>query len=238
MDEEQVQDQALNQDVQADVTESPSVEAEAAPAEAPQVQEELKAEPKPRNNASSRIRELVDEKKQLAAERDNYAQLLQQAQNMQIPDNISEDQLRALQVDAGYATAKVQELERKLAFQEFTKEVDSVEQQYSELNPESEDYNEPLAKALSEAYEEGFVVKDQNGRFVGTKKSLKDFTSQMLEAYRTAATKEVARTKAAIDRQVAEAAVTPQSTNQSNEAKPFESLSIKEMEERLGIVHN
>lgn len=234
MDEE-IQTPAENENVVApDVTESPTVEAEAAPAEAPEV-EEPKDEPKPRNNASSRIRELVSKTKQLEAERNQYAEMLQNNAQMPVPENLSEDQYRALAADANYATVRVQDLERRLAYKDFTSEVDVVEQKYPELNPESDGYNSKLAEALAKTYEEGFIVKDKNGRFVSQKKSLSDFTKEMLDAYRTAEIKGATKTQEALAQQAAESVVTPQSTNNS-ETKAFKDLSIEEMEKQLGVV--
>lgn len=241
--DEQSEPQAQNEPVVTDdVTVSPAVEentevvpapdaeAEAPSKEEPKVEEEVK----PRNNAQSRIKELVNEKKQLAAERDQYADLLQQGNQMQVPDNLTEEQYRALATDANYAAVKVQELERKLALKDFTTEVDSVELKYPELNPESDQYNESLAKALSGAYEKGFIEVDSKGHFIGTKKSLEEFTEEMIAPYRDAMTKGAARSKEVLDRQAGEAAVTPQTTTSSG-TTDFAAKSITEMEAEIGF---
>lgn len=235
--DDNIQDQALNDTPQVqEVTESPAVEpAEATTeAEAPEVQEVPTEEPKPRNNAQSRIRELVNEKKQVEAERNQYAELLQQANNQPIPDNLSEDEFRALQASATYAATEVQQLKRELAVERFEKEVDAVEAKFPELNPNSDQYNEKLADALSKQYAEGFIEKDRNGNFIRTRKSLEAFTSEMIDAYRDAMTKGATQTKEVLQQQAAEAAVTPQ-TNSQSEPKAFENLSIKEMEAQLGF---
>lgn len=236
MDEQQVPQEALNEPVEADVTESPTVE----PTEAQPVEESQPIEQddsKPKRGAESRIRELVSEKKQLEAERNQYAELLQQSQQMPIPENLSEEQYRALATDANYATLKVQELERKMAQKDFSTEVDLVEQTYPELNPKSDKYDEKLAESMAKAYESGFVVKDRNGNFAGTKMSLKEFTDMMIQPYREALVKGAAQTSEALSQQASEAVVTPESS-QTSEPKAFEDLSIKEMEAKLGVVRH
>lgn len=237
MDEE-IQ-QAENLDVQeTNVTESPAVEEQPeVQQEAQEVVEEPAQETKPRNGAQSRIKELVSKTKQLEAERNQYADLLQQANNTQVPENLSEDEFRALQASATYAASEVQQLKRQMAQKDFSNEVDLIEQTYPELNPNSDSYNEKLAETLATAYEEGFIVKDSQGNFVGTRKSLKEFTESMVAPYRDAINKGAAQTGEAINRQVAEAVVTPQ-TSTTSEPKPFAELSIKEMEAKLGVVRN
>ena len=236
MDEE-IQ-QAENIDVQeTDVTESPAVEEQPEAQQAEPVVEEPTEEPKARNGAQSRIKELVSKTKQLEAERNQYADLLQQANNSQVPENLSEDEYRALQASATYAATEVQQLKRQMAQDKFSNEVDLVEQTFPELNPNSEQYNEKLADTLAKAYEEAYLLTDQSGQFVGTKKSLKDFTEAMITPYRDAMTRGAVQTGEALDRQAAEAVVTPQ-TSTSSEPKPFADLSIKEMEARLGTVRN
>lgn len=236
---DEIQDTAVNEsvDTSQDVTDSPAVEAVDTVDEQTEQSDvqEVQEQPKPRNNAPSRIKQLLGEKKQLEAERDQFAEMLQQQAQVQVPDNLTEDQYRALTADASYAALEVQNLKRQLAYKDFANEVDIVEKEYPELNPESDNYNEDLAKALSTAYEEGYMVKDNNGRFVSTKKSLKDFTSQMIKAYRTAEVKGATKTQEALAKQASEAVVTSQN-NSSSETTDFKDLSIEEMEKKLGVV--
>lgn len=234
--DENIQEPAVNTDVQAsDVTESPAVEATDVQDVAPVVEDTTQEEPKARNNAQSRLREVLGDKKQLKAENEQLRQMLEQQAQMPVPDNLTEDQYRALATDAQYAAVEVQNLKRQLAYKDFNNEIDLVEQKFPELNPESDSYNPKLAETLSEVYNEGFIVRDQNGNFVATKKSLNDFTKSVIDAYRTAEVKGAAKTQEALAKQAAEAVVTPDSTKTSD-TKDFSELSIEEMEKKLGTL--
>jgi len=235
MDEE-IQ-QAENIDVPADVTESPTVEVTEAPAEAPaeSADEQPQEQPKARNNSQSRIKELLGKTKQLEAQNNEYAEMLQRSSQMQVPDNLSEDQYRALATDASYAAVKVQDLERRLAFKDYSTEVDTVEQKYALINPDSDEYVPEIAEALANTYDKGFIERDANGKFVRQKMSLDEFTKQFIGAFEKAQSKSTAKTSEAIARQAAESVVTPDSTNNS-ETKAFKDLSIDEMEAKLGVV--
>lgn len=116
--------------------------------------------------------------------------------------------------------------------------MDNVVSSVPELNPESDKYNPALEEIIASTYNDGYVVKDQRGNFVGTKKSFKEFAQAHVNAFREAETRGATHGQQVTRQQQSEAAVTPQSTTNSSGPKDFKDLSISEMEAKLGIVHN
>ena len=243
MDEEVLNNQTENQDVpaqndtdsspveSADVEQTQVPEADSEAEVTPDQETEVKEEQKPKRNAQSRIKQLIEENKQLKQQQNPFSD----AMNQPIPDNLTEEQYRALVAGNTSTALEVQQLKRQMAFKEFESENETVLNQYPELNPESDSFDEELASTLADAYWEDYVVKDQNGNFVGTKRSLKEFTEKMIKPYRNAINRGAAQTTEALNQQASESPVTPESSK-SSEPKPFESLSIEEMEAKLGIV--
>lgn len=236
MDEEQVQTQAENEDVKADVTESPAVEETTTdvPEEVSEESKETPEEPKPKNNAQNRLKEVLGERKQLRNENENLRSLLERSSQVSVPDNISEEDYRALVASATMTAADVQQLKQQIEVERFVNEVEAVEREYPELNPDSDQYNEELALQLSAAYEEGFVNKDRNGNFIGAKKSIREFTASMIKPYRDALARGATQAGAALEAQAGEAVVTPQKSSTSA-PKAFKDKSIAEMEKQLGF---
>lgn len=233
MDEE-IQQPAENEVVETpDVTESPTVEETTEPV-TEEVTEEVAEESQPKRNAESRIKQLLKENKELKRQQQNP---FSEAMNQPIPENLSEEQYRALVADSTNTAIEVENLKRQMALDRFESDSELVLKDYPELNPDSESYDEELATTLADAYWESHVVKDANGNFVRINKSLKDFTSQMIKPYRNALNKGAVRTSEALQQQASESPVTPESSK-SSDSKAFEDLSIAEMEARLGIVRN
>lgn len=245
--DEQIQDTTVNESVQTEnVTDSSPVEqAQSQPETQPEernaegeqpTQEEPRneQEQKPRNNAQSRIKELLSAKKEAESERDRMAQLMQQTPNMELPEELSPEEYRALQFNSNQVAQEVQGLKRELAYKDLSSEMDSVVATVPELNPESESYNPVLEELIAQNFDEGYIIKDSTGRFVGTKKSFKEFAQKQVNAFREAETRGATHSQKVLQKQASEAAVTDQSTSTS-ESKPFESLSIHDMEKQLGF---
>ena len=99
---------------------------------------------------------------------------------------------------------------------------------YSELDPESDNFNRELSDTVTEAVEAHIRANPYQA-------SVKRFVDKLMKPYQRAVTKEVGKATENLAKQVSETAVRP--TAMSKTEKPFEELSIKEMEKKLGVVH-
>lgn len=236
MEDEQIQDQSQdesvnNTPVQDDAASTPAEAPEAqGQEEAVQEQPKTEAEPKKKNNAQSRIKELLGENK---AKDNQIQELMQRAGQLDVPDELTADQYRAMQFSGQLAQADVQQLRRELAYKDFTGEMNEVVNTVPELNPDSDSYNPDLEAVIAENYADGFIVKDQYG-FVGTRKPFKEFALQQVKVFRNAQTKGATASKEVLDRQASEQAIT--STGGSSKApRDTSDKSIAELEKELGI---
>jgi hypothetical protein len=111
--------------------------------------------------------------------------------------------------------------------EQINKEARSVVKKYSQLNPESDDFNPKLSGAITKATE-AYVRSNPNA-------SVKKFVDEMMEPYQNSIQKAVGDQQQEIVKQVSQTALRPTLVKQSE--KSVKDMSIKEMEDRFGVVY-
>jgi chromosome segregation ATPase len=112
--------------------------------------------------------------------------------------------------------------------QNIEKEAIEVMSIYPQLNPDDKkSFDKDLSDSIVAATE-AYVQSNPTG-------SVKQFVSKMMKPYTKSITKQVADKTSEITKQVIESAARPNQVAKTE--KPFSELSIKEMEERLGVVY-
>lgn len=228
-----------NKDFYSDI---PEPNSEVAPQ--PEVKEVEQEDEKhiDKKGANSRIRELNEEAKAAKAEAESLkrkiAELTTPSQYQpnweQLNQPIKQDENG--QVDAGEfeknilaKAAAIAEL--KLAQQQHISRVNSeaekVIEEYSVLNPDSDNYDPELSESVSEAAL-SYVQANPT-------KSLKKFVDGLMKPYTRSISKQVGGMQEQLTKQVAETALRPSSAPKSE--KNIAEMSMKEMEEKLGIVY-
>jgi len=194
----------------------------------------------PKKGAQSRIKGLVSNNKQLKDENSSLAeQVAELTQSVEgvpaMPEyqpqvqpggEISIDQYKT---DVARTANSVVDL--KLKQERIINKVNIEAQQaiskYSELDPNSDQYNSEISEIVTEA-SMAYIKSSPTG-------SLKQFVDKMMKPYRQAVAKEVGQATENIAKQVSQSAIRP--TPAPKGEKKFEDLSITEMEEQLGTVH-
>jgi hypothetical protein len=230
------QQQPLEEPVvsQDNVTESAPVEQTPDTEPQPSVEtpetEVSETEDRPQRNANGRIRELVSEKKRIQAERDMLAEQLQQAAQMQIPDEIDPGDYRALQFNNNVVLQELQALKMERMQEKLEMDTERVYSEFSELKD-----NKALDDKLSRQWYEAYAVKDAEGNITGYTKSPHAFVKEQMDIINSARQEATAQNIQNLQRQAGESAVTPTTTTPSNPKDPKE-MSLNELERKLGIV--
>lgn len=244
------QDEALKADVDPNnIPESPAEETKVSEVETPV--EEVATEPTPetetedKKSASYRIKELNEEKKAAEARakslEDKMAELTgrvptavqpqyQPSFEQQVPeptdgeyinpDQFKRDILRDAQTSFELQLARERNLDR------INSEAQKTVKKYSQLNPDSDEFDKDLSDAVGEA-----TVSYLKANPLG---SVPKFVDKMMKPYLRSIDNEVGQQRETLTKQVSQGALKP--TQVPKGEKPFEELSLKEMEERLGGV--
>jgi hypothetical protein len=219
--------------------EEPKGEVETPESQEPKVEDEKHIDKK---GASYRIQELNEKAKAAEAKADSLAKQIEQLTASSQPQQ-SWDQLNQPlptddngQVDAAefekrilakasaiaeLQTARTQHVSR------VNQEAQSVMEEYSVLNPDSEGYDKDLSESIAQA---SLAYVRQNPTA-----SLKKFVDGLMKPYAKAVSKQAGDMQEIITKQAAETALRPGSAPKGE--KRFEELSLKEMEEKLGLVY-
>lgn len=239
------QDKALNQEVEAETTPPTTpVEEQTTEVEA-DATEETQESPK-KKGAEKRIRELNDKVHSLT---DKIAELTKpnRPNEQQLPQFMPQIDQRPL-VGAD-ESIDGEELERRLRAREaeiirrsdamaeirsnqaitidrINRETEEVEKKYSELNPDSDSFDQELSDTIYEAVEAKVKAEPST--------SVKKFVDRQMKLYRRGVSKEAEEEAEAVRKQANQTAVKP------SQAKPiekdFSELSLAEMEAKLGVV--
>lgn len=186
-----------------------------------------------RKNAQSRIKELLDENRQLKSQAgDQYAQspigsgkfseLFANA-NSVTPDDLDAAAERyAAQTANTLVDLKLAPVLQELQQERLATDIDRVQSKYDVLNPDSDNYDARLDKQIAELYSK-----------YGSSGRLSDFVDEQMALASATADKQTARSNETVRQQIDDQAMRPSSPRSET---PFEELSEAEMEKRLGII--
>jgi hypothetical protein len=214
--------------------------------------EEPVVEHKPERPAESRIRSLVSENKRLAEENRNLTSAPIQAPQTQSLSSILEgkesvspeelDQIgKNFAAQSSTATAQLEvsllrhEMAQEKAVNQFENDANSIQTLYPQLDEKSSEYNPVLDRLITEQWEAQAIQVNPSNPKVKTLNPnirLADVAKRYMEAVQSVVETTKANTAAVLDTQRSEAALTPNSEPATPE-KPFEELSLKEMETKL-----
>jgi len=113
------------------------------------------------------------------------------------------------------------------AINRINNEANEVIKEYPQLDPDSKEFDQELSDSVTAAVEAQVRANPY-------KASPKQLVAKMMKPYKRAVTKQVGQVTENIAKQVSETATRP--TGVASSEKKFEELSIKEMEEKLGVV--
>ena len=240
MNEEPNTDEALKADESQIDVESPATEE--VPEEVESVQTEVESteetpaevpqETESRKTASSRIKELVAEKKNAEAKAESLAEQLRKTTAPQAPvynpqpvadddGTVSvEEVLRRADALAQIRVAQAENLNR------VNNEALEAIRAYPQLDPDSESFDKDLSESISQAT----LARVQ----VDPTTSVKKFVEGLMRPYQRAVEKQAQGQAEVISKQASQQAMRP--TQVQEQEKPFSELSIEEMEKRLGKV--
>jgi len=221
--------------------EEAEVEAKAETKESEAVKEapEQVAEPKP---VEKRIHKLVDERNREREEKESLARQVEElttrlsSQPQEVTPNypevtpgaeISADQYKQDVVRTAQSIAQIEVAKERLVNQ-INKEALESMTDHPELDPKSEVFDKELSDTITESVRAQIQANPSA--------SVKRLVNNLMKPYRRAVDKQVAENTASVSKQVAESALRPATSVRAPE-KPFEELSIKEMEQKLGVVN-
>lgn len=138
------------------------------------------------------------------------------------PDQYKQDVMRTAD-----SLVKIR-LKQQEAISRINEEAIDAVREYPQLDPKSEQFDEELSESVTAAVE-AHVRSNPYQASVG------QFVAKLMKPYNRAVTNEVGKVTEKIAKQVSETATRPTQVAASG-SKKFEELSIKEMEEKLGIV--
>lgn len=194
----------------------------------------------PKKGAKRRIKQLLEEKKQLKDENLSLAE-----QVAELTGAVEEQPVAPVyqpQVEPGKEVSIEQykqdvaktansivdlKLKQERIINRVNTEANQAMAEYPELNPNNDRYNAELSETVTEAAM-AYIKSNPTG-------SLKKFVDKLMKPYKKAVTKEVGQATENIAKQVSQTAIRP--TPAPKGEKKFEDLSIPEMEERLGVVY-
>jgi hypothetical protein len=137
------------------------------------------------------------------------------------PDQYKQDVMRT-------ADSLVQiRLRQQEAISRINEEAIDAVREYPQLDPKSERFDKELSESVTAAVEAHVRLNPYQA-------SVGQFVAKLMKPYNRAVTNEVGKVTEKIAKQVSETATRP--TQVASGSKKFEELSIKEMEEKLGIV--
>jgi hypothetical protein len=223
-DESQIEVESPTTEELPPETESEEVVTESTEEVTPEVSPEVEG----RKTASSRIRELVAEKKEAEAKAESLAEQVRNFTAPQ-PQYYPPSDPAATEVTVDEVLRRSDALTQiRLAQQENlhrvnNEAIDAIKA-YPELDPDSESFDKDLSESISQAT----LAKIQ----VEPTASVRKFVDSMMKPYRRSLDKQASGQAETITRQVSQQAMRP--TQVSEQEKPFAELSIEEMEDKLG----
>jgi len=242
---------AENVDVEPNnVTESPPVEPIAPEVKEETVQPEkteqsteepiTEGEPKKVSGATKRIQGLVADKKKLEADNKSLAEQLRELtsgyqpqvestpQSQIQPDKeVSVEDYRTDVVKTADALVQIRMNQQKIV-DNINKEATEAIKFYPELDPDNkETFDRELSNTVAEATL-AYVRSNPTA-------SVKKFVDKLMKPYKKSLEQRVGDDTEKVAKQVTEAALRP--TNVKVKEKAFDELTLKEMEDKLGVVH-
>jgi hypothetical protein len=220
--------------VEEQTSDSPETDQETPSAEESPVETESEPERKP-TRAERRIRDLVNENKRLKEQSNQPFQGFQQPPTLPVIEpgqELTEEQYQQHVVQAADAIAGLrtqQQLDQFKAEANLDRDVEVLPKQYPELDETSSEYNPVLVEKVEAAFKSRAF---QNGQ-LNPNVRLADVAKDFVDVARAAAKKSTADLKNAVARSADETSIRP--TSERREETPFDSLSEKEMEARLGF---
>ena len=118
-------------------------------------------------------------------------------------------------------------MKQRDALDNINNEANDAIRAHPQLDPESDTFDRELSDTVTEAVE-AYVKADPYNA------SVKNFVEKLMKPYNRAVAKEVGKVTENIAKQVSETALRP--TQVATSEKEFGELSIKQMEEKLGVV--
>lgn len=199
--------------------------------------EETEGAPKDENRktAKSRIRELVNEKKEAEAKAESLADQVKKLTAYK-PNNefLPEPQQQPEQTEITYEELMRRQdalVQIRLAQQENTHRVqqEALEaiKAYPELDPDSDSFDPELSESISQAT----LAKIQAEPTAPVRK----FVDGLMRPYKRSLERQASDQRATLTKQVTQQAMRP--TQVQEQEKPFNELSIDEMEKKLGVVY-
>jgi hypothetical protein len=236
MNQEPNTDEALKADesqidVESPATEELPTEVESEQVETPSAEEvptEVPQETESRKTASSRIKELVTERKEAEAKAESLAEQLRKATAPQ-PINLPEAQPDENgQVNVQDVLRQADALTQiRLAQQEnlhrVHNEANEAIKEYPELDPDSDSFDKDLSESISQAT---LAMVQANPTA-----SVKGFVGSLMKPYKRSVEKQAQGQADTITKQVSQQAMRP--TQVQEQERPFSELSIEEMEAKL-----
>lgn len=187
-----------------------------------------------RKTAQSRIRDLVAEKKEAVAKAESLAD---QVRKMTAPQPVpytppTPDTAETTELTVDEVLRRADALTQiRLAQQDNLHRVNNEALEaikaYPELDPESDSFDSELSEAISQAT----LASIQANPTAPVRK----FVDSLMKPYKRAVEKQASGQAETLTKQASQTAMRP--TQVQEQEKPFSELSIKEMEERLGVVH-
>ena len=206
--------------------------------------EETGEEEVPRKSAKGRIREVVKERNQARDKVKSLSQQLEEAAatpdvepdqpeykpQVQPGQEVTPDQYRGDVISTANAIVDIRLSQRDLR-DRILNEARDIQNEYPELNPKDERFDEELSDSIAEAssaYMKGALRNNP-------KASLQKYVDKLMKPYRKSVDNAVGDETANVAKRVADTAVRP--TQKRGQDKKFSDLSEKEMEEKLGVVY-
>lgn len=244
------QDKAENETVEEEVnqTSTPDVEPK-APEEVEEPEEESTEESEEeapetekkvqKKGFENRVRELVKEKKEAQEQAKTLQERLaaltsredkgvdpQYTPQIEPGQEISPEQYKQDVLNSARSLVEL-EVRKSEAINRINNEASEVVRKYPELDPESDDFNRELSDTVTEAVEAHIKANPYTA-------SVKNFVAKLMKPYQGAVTKEVGKANEQLAKQVSSAALKP--TSVSKKEKSVSEMSIKELEDKLGIM--
>lgn len=177
--------------------------------------------------AEERARSLADQVAELTGGVPSYGDMPQYSPQVQPGTEVTPEQYQA---DVARVANSVVELrlQQQRNIDRINREAAEAISKYSQLNPESDNFNSKLSVSISKATL-GFIKGNPTA-------SVKEYVDSLMEPYLSSVTKEVESSKETLARQVSQAAQRPTAI-QKTEKSP-EEMSIAELEAKLGVIQS
>ncbi len=217
--------------------ETKPTEATVEPTEEPTGEADKETEAEGKRSASARIRELNAEKKEF---KEKYESLSDQMAKLTgvSPESSQTPQQPPMQTEGTVTPEQYEQdvlrkadylvqlrIKQQTNIDRVNREANDLTSSYKQLDPNHENFDKELSESISEAAL-SYVKANPTG-------SVKRFVDNLMKPYLRSISKEVGEAEEHLARQVSEAALKP--TLVAAKEKQVEEMSIKELEDRLGV---